>query len=374
MVLTPHDDYPVHQTAAPLAHPATGDLNHYDRYFFNGYDAEAGVFLAAALGVYPNRQVIDAAVSVIVDGRQRSVYASGRVPLDRTRTEVGPLRVEVIEPFRRFRVVADAPDHGVEVDATFEARTPVLEEPRFRRDAHATRAVMDYTRLVQWGSWSGRIGGDTPVELRPDRVLGCRDRSWGIRRTGEPEPGPAPGQPQFFWLWAPLNFPDGARHVAFNDTADGRPWYEAGAVVPLLGDGPTFGPDAEPERMRAVDVDVTWAAGTRRAEQATLTLHPWRDEPEVIELEPVLLFQMKGIGYGHPTWRHGSWHGDGPEVGSDSWRPDDLDPERADHVHVQAVVRARRGDGVEGTGVLEQLVIGPHQPTGLTGLVEGYRA
>ena len=36
-VLTPFDDYPIHQTPLPIAHPATGDPNHYDRFWFNGY-------------------------------------------------------------------------------------------------------------------------------------------------------------------------------------------------------------------------------------------------------------------------------------------------------------------------------------------------
>src|SRR5438105_2644773 len=57
-MLTPFDDYPIHQSSEPIAHTVSGDRNHYDRYFFNGYDRDGGCFFAAALGVYPNRQVI----------------------------------------------------------------------------------------------------------------------------------------------------------------------------------------------------------------------------------------------------------------------------------------------------------------------------
>ncbi|PZU14334.1 MAG: hypothetical protein DI591_12175, partial [Citromicrobium sp.] len=35
-MLTKGDDYPVHQTAEPIAFAGT-DRNFYDRYFFNGY-------------------------------------------------------------------------------------------------------------------------------------------------------------------------------------------------------------------------------------------------------------------------------------------------------------------------------------------------
>src|SRR5690606_19375018 len=35
-MLNKFDDYPIHQTAEPLAHPATSHTNFYDRTWFNG--------------------------------------------------------------------------------------------------------------------------------------------------------------------------------------------------------------------------------------------------------------------------------------------------------------------------------------------------
>jgi hypothetical protein len=103
------DDLPLHQTPEPLAHVATGDRNAYDRYFFNGYTADGSVFFAAALGVYPNRDVVDAAFSVVRDGVQTSVHASGRLVPDR-RTTVGPIEVRVLSPMRRLQVVVGPND------------------------------------------------------------------------------------------------------------------------------------------------------------------------------------------------------------------------------------------------------------------------
>mgnify|MGYP003500242067 FL=1 len=54
------DDYPIHQTPEPVAHTLGGDRNAYDRYWFNGFTREADLFFAVALGVYPNRRVMDA--------------------------------------------------------------------------------------------------------------------------------------------------------------------------------------------------------------------------------------------------------------------------------------------------------------------------
>jgi len=59
-LLTPFDDYLIHPSADPIAHPATGDPNHYDRYWFNGQDKGGEFFLAGAMGHYPVRGVVDA--------------------------------------------------------------------------------------------------------------------------------------------------------------------------------------------------------------------------------------------------------------------------------------------------------------------------
>ena len=77
-VLSPFDDYPIHQVAAPIAHAGGGHPDFYDRFWFNGYTDE--FFFAVAFGTYRNRGVIDAAFSVVSDGQQRSVFASGRAP------------------------------------------------------------------------------------------------------------------------------------------------------------------------------------------------------------------------------------------------------------------------------------------------------
>ena len=90
-MLTSFDDYPLHQACVPVAHTATADLNHYDRYFFNGYQRDGELYFAAAMGLYPNRHVADAAFCVLRGGRQTSVMRSQRAPADRRdATSLGP--------------------------------------------------------------------------------------------------------------------------------------------------------------------------------------------------------------------------------------------------------------------------------------------
>ena len=190
-MLSAFDDYPIHQTGDPIAHTASGDLNHYDRYFFNGYTTDGALYFGAAMGLYPNRRVIDAAFSVVRDGVQISVHASALATADRGHTAVGPIAVDVREPLRTLNLKVDTPEHGVRADVTFHARTVAVEEPRFHNVA-GTRVVMDYTRLAQWGTWDGWIELDGErIDLHRDSTWGSRDRSWGIRGVGERAPGRA---------------------------------------------------------------------------------------------------------------------------------------------------------------------------------------
>jgi hypothetical protein len=79
---------------------------------------------------------------------------------------------------------------------------------------------------------------------------------------------------------------------------------------------------------------------------------------------------MRGIGYGHPHFSHGSNHGE-LEVGGESIPLADFPPLEASSIHVQTLCRVRMGDKA-GVGVLEQLAVGPHEPSGLAGLLDGY--
>ena len=52
-MLTAFDDFPIHPSADPIAHPATGDRNHYDRYWFNGIAKDAKLLSRWGYGPLP---------------------------------------------------------------------------------------------------------------------------------------------------------------------------------------------------------------------------------------------------------------------------------------------------------------------------------
>jgi hypothetical protein len=372
-VLTSYDDYPLHQASVPIAHSATGDVNHYDRYFFNGYSSDGSLYFGAAMGLYPNRHVADAAFCVVrpaAQGReQTSVFVSQRAPADRRdATALHPVEIRVIEPLRVLQVLVDAPEQGLRADVTFSRRSPVIEEPHFFQRV-GNRTFMDYTRLTQFGSWHGWIEIDGErIELDPASVLGSRDRSWGIRPVGEPAPTGAPtGWPQFFWLWAPVNFPSCSTHFDVNEYADGRRWHEVGALAEVG--------DAEPALSRTVEWRGEWRPGTRWFDWFEYDLVHWDGSIDRVRLDPLYEFHMSGIGYGHPEFSHGVWKGEHVVGGGRLRTPVDT-PCAREHVHVQALCRATltRADGrtEAGLGILEQLAFGDHV-SGLRGILDPHR-
>ncbi len=374
-MLSRFDDYPIHQTPDPIAQPASSDRNVYDRYWFNGYARDGAFYFGVGMAVYPNRQILDCAFSIVCDGEQHAFHASRRAPAERGETVVGPFAIEIVEPMKVTRVRLGRNETGIECDLTFEARTACIAEGR--QTLHqGGRRIMDSTRFAQFGRWRGEIAAaGRRLTVDPGRVYGTKDRSWGIRPVGEPETGGAPllELPHVFFLWAPIHWDDRCTHFGVFEEPDGRRWYEEGMIVPIY---PSPGEIPEPEDpgiepVAALEHRLVYEKGTRRARSAEIVLVARSGERHVIQLEPLICFRMRGLGYLHSEWGHAFWKGE-LAIGGESWRSDDVDPLAPDSVHVQQVVRARMGKR-EGVGVLEQLCLGPHAPSGFTQFLDGAR-
>ncbi|HZN16570.1 MAG TPA: hypothetical protein VFB78_20055 [Acidimicrobiales bacterium] len=359
-MITPGDEYPLHQTSRPVRH-AGSDRNLYDRFFFNGYAKDGSAFFALAHGQYPGRDVADAAFSIIVDGVQHNVRASRRMGADRLDTSVGPIAVTIIEPLRVLRIDIDDRESAVAASLMFTARGPVFEEPHYLWST-GDRTVFDITRLTQNGTWRGwaRAGGHE-VAMSDTDWWGTRDRSWGIRPIGERETG-APVMPMgFYWLWAPLNFDDASYLFDINEHPDGSRWHESAMRVS------TGQPDAAVEQGSAA-YTLSLRSGTRHAESAEL-IFTFADGAQRITLTPLYNFYMQGIGYTHPSWGHAMYVGDDVRT-YDSIVTADENEASPLNLHVQTLCRAERDDGATGTGILEQLIVGPSATLGLTDLFD----
>lgn len=364
-MLTKGDDYPLHQTAEPIAYAGT-DRNFYDRYFFNAYPASPGDarMLGIAFGVYPHLNIADAHVCWVGAGRQIALHASCWLGMERLSMRVGPISIDVLEPLQRLRVQVDSPDRGIRADIVFAGRSFPIEEPRFTRRI-GPRTLLDYTRLTQNGAYSGWIEFDG-ARTALDGFVGTRDRSWGVRPIGarDAQALTPPEPPQFFWLWSPCVFPEGDFFFHTNDDAHGSAWNRKALWLPI---GSGAGAEQHLTDPRAV---IAWQPGTRTARAAAIEV----GNGERIEFTPEFNFAMLGLGYGHPRWAHGLDHGT-LAIEREEFDLAGLDPAQPHHFHVQALsaVRWLRADGSvrrEGRGVLEQLALGAHAPSGFTGIMD----
>jgi hypothetical protein len=354
-MLTKGDDFPLHQTPEPVAYSGT-DRNFYDRYFFNGYAPDGSDFFAAAFGIYPHLNVADAHFCFIKDGVQHSLHASRELVMERLDLTCGPIAIRVEEPLKRLSISVEG--EGIRAEIVFTGRAFPIEEPRFIHRI-GPRTFMDYTRATQNGHYIGWVEIDgVRTTLKPG-TAGTRDRSWGVRPIGtsDTQPHGHGVVPQFFWQWTPINLP--SRSVFFHINADthGAPWNTRAVIAP---DG--AGHDGFVETPSA-KLDAPLQPGTLWPAGGVLTVGGG-DEPLTLTLEPLVRFQMRGLGYTSPKWGHGLYHGV-LEVGREEIVLADVDPKRMDNFHVQIVSRVTTSDGEVGTGVFEQLIFGAYAPLGL---------
>jgi hypothetical protein len=359
----PLDEYPVHQVPLSMEHVASSDRNAYDRCYLNAHDRTGEHFLITGMGVYPNLGVTDAFATFKRGETQVTLRASDALEPDRMRQQVGPLRIEVIEPLQRIRVVCES-DQGLEFDLIWDGSFPVMDEPE-HVIRQSGRVILDAVRIAQVGTWSGtlRIDGDE-IAFTNDRWVGTRDRSWGIRPIGEPEPaGRSAAEPDaefgFWWTYIPLRFEDFAILIILQEDGNGfRTLNEAVRVFPAASGRP-------PEQLGWPELDIRYRSGTRLPEGATIHLTDRNRRPVTLEVDSLGFVALNsGPGYGgDPQWGHGQWRGRGwvERVTHDLTDPAVLG--MASFGIVDHVGRATC-DGAEGWGLFEHGILGRHAPSG----------
>ncbi len=368
-MLSPLDDYPVHQISEPMRFVGPSDRNFYDRYYFNihGNGSVAGtedeLFCVIGVGQYPNLSVADAFVSVLWGDDHRVVRASRTLGADRIDASVGPIRVEVEKGLERLRVVLEPNEWDLELDAVYEGFCEAhLESRHF--DRQFSRVVFDSTRFAQVGGWRGHLRlGDRTVTLSPDRFWGSRDRSWGVRPVGEPEP---PGiratdtEGGFFWIYAPVRFDDAAMITIVQERPTGERVMQDAHRIPRLGSG------EETEWLGRPEHELRFVEGSRRVAGATLSYFGARGSKTAeVEVEPLLAFPLLlGTGYGlEPDWRHGMYQG---ELVVQGQKVPPVDHTYFNWALTEYAARFRAGDQV-GYGMFECAVMGPHRQYGFEG-------
>jgi hypothetical protein len=359
-VVSPLDEYPIHQAPLPVTWPATSDRNFYDRCYFNAHDRTGEIFLITGMGWYPNLGTKDAFVLVRRGDTQTAVHLGDAIDDDRLDQRVAGYRIEVAEPLRRLRVVLEETE-GIALDLSWEGSFDVVQEqPHILRSG--SRVTLDAQRFAQVGTWSGSIVVDgVEIAVTPDRWVGTRDRSWGIRPVGEAEPAGRPADPPFegmWWLYLPLRFDDHAVVLIVQEGPDG---------FRTLNDCTRVWRDGRVEQLGWPKVDIAYASGTRTPTGAVIRCTGAYGKPVTLEIESLLPVALHiGAGYGgDPDWSHGVWKGPGF---TERVTYDLRDPEVAGRMMFGMIDHVARAtcDGATGFGLFEHGALGRHDPSGFT--------
>ncbi|GAA4488750.1 hypothetical protein GCM10023191_018520 [Actinoallomurus oryzae] len=356
----PLDEYPIHQAPLPVTWPATSDRNFYDRCYLGAHDRTGDIFVVTGMGWYPHLGTKDAFVLVRRGDTQTAVHLGDAIDDDRLNQRVGGYRIEVLEPLRRLRAVLDETE-GIAFDLTWEGSFDVVrEQPHLLRSG--SRVTLDAQRFAQVGTWSGSIVIDgEEIAVTPDRWVGTRDRSWGIRPVGEPEPAGRPADPPFegmWWLYLPLRFDDFAIVLIVQEDPDG---------FRTLNDCNRVWGDGRIEQLGWPQVAISYASGTRIPTGAVIRCSGAYGGPVTLEVESLLPVALHlGGGYGGDSdWSHGVWKG----PGFTERRTYDLSsPDVAGKLMFGMVDHVARAtcDGATGYGLFEHGALGRHDPSGFT--------
>jgi hypothetical protein len=219
--LTPADEYFYHQIPEPLPSVVTPHDHWRESLFFVMHpQTDEGDVLILTLAHFPRREEMDSLQMGRIAGEL--VFARHSRPYDGDphTMAVGPVRIDIVEPYRTVELWVDPAESPVGLDITFTART---RECGLRRGTMKAgpEVIWDQSHMIQSGWFSGTYthAGDT-IQVRD--WWGQRDHSWGIRNHAR-----CP-----MWMWLAIQLPEGMLGIWNWEYADGRRVYLDGYWAP----------------------------------------------------------------------------------------------------------------------------------------------
>jgi hypothetical protein len=351
-MLTAQDDLIGHQLPTTFDHVGTSDPAWMERLWYTGHPKNGEIIFDIGLGYHPNRNVMDAFAGVTVGTVQTNFRVSRRLrpnPLD---TEVGPLKIEVLEGLKRHRLTLAPNESGLSFDIEFFGTMNAHEEePHFRRrQGRVTEHMMRGQQLGVYRGWL-EVDGKR-YDITSEDWLGQRDHSWGIRaemRSDESHP-PVTFYPPFLYAWTTVQFADHGLHVFFKERAPGDFIYLSGEVVGPLEQRP------DPKlRMTGVSHDIQWAddplGQTVTSARFDVTLADGSQREMHVRTLPARYFLKGGLYGGLNGWFHGDEKGK-LHVEHDRWNLDDPATRKLARTLCDHVIEVRIGDEI-GYGIME---------------------
>ena len=277
--LTPYDEFPVHQAPYPLSYVPSTDYAWDEGYFYMVYSADAQVNLITGMRINPNADIIGVHVGINYRGRQRTVRMS-RTWRKQFYTAVGPLRYDVVEPYRDIRLSLGENEAGLTFDLHWLGLAPLHLSAHHLATVRGRRTT-DQARYNQTGTAQGWIEFEGQrFEVSPVNWGASRDHSWGIYEARPPL------VPETQWLPPPdvkgvkraLRFSmffaagDYSGHLHLHEDEDGNQVATNDAFgIPFEG-AIDSGFDLPRVHLRSGSHALVFVAGTRSLRQGTLTL------------------------------------------------------------------------------------------------------
>lgn len=184
--LSDWDEYPIHQTIAPIRFVQTTDPRAFERYWFTTQPKDGRFFFVMGVGFYPNLGINDGYALLNHKGRQVTVRAQAGMPSNRGALQVGPVSAEPTGTFGEWKLSVSDNEQGLRA----ELRWHDTKRANFRNfDMSRIPGMPPGIHLIHnWGGYEtfGAIEGwiefdGERLELAPGDCVGSRDHHWGTR-------------------------------------------------------------------------------------------------------------------------------------------------------------------------------------------------
>lgn len=321
-MLTPYDEFPVHQTPHAFSYMPSTDYNWDEGYWFGVFSPDEKVFLGIYVRINPNTDMIGGCALLNVAGVQTTLRFS-RCWRRNFELEVGPFRMRFEEPLRKIRLTLDENDSGLCFDLLWEGTSPAFLEEHHVAMRRGRRTT-DQTRYSQPGKASGWIQlRKRRWDVKPETWSGSRDHSWGLYAERPPlspvdswlPPRPKDEGPQRalrFWTCFRTEPWSGFFHV--HETADGVQTKMNDVFGTPFGGRVFKGWSEQPIELVSGRHEMEFQSGTRILKKTVFTLQDaagatWRQifEPAA----PPWVVQTMGSTPG--SWKDGgtfhTYHG-----------------------------------------------------------------
>lgn len=367
-MLTPYDEYPVHQASRPFSYIPSTDYSWDDGYYFGAFNAELGIHLATGARVNPNTDMIGGYVLLNIRGHQRTLRFN-RCWRRNFNVEVGPWKVEFVVPMKTIRLTLAENESGISYDILWEGTSPAFEEEHHVATNRGRRTT-DQTRYSQSGKCSGWLQQDGQRwEMTPDQWLGSRDHSWGLYAERPPLAPPASilpprdtseGPQRSMRFWAVFETPPFSGFFHLHETADGDQVKMNDVFGTPFGGHMFEGWDKPETKLESGTHALTFQPGTRIMKDATITLTDvdggvWSLLFEV--MAPPWIVQT--MGYHPGSWKDGgtffTYHGS--EELALEW--DEFDFSNQPVAYTPYVVTGEAATDTFGTGTGQAKIQGP---------------